>query len=60
MTPLQMLKLISSILDLLEAFNVQWQKFAEIRDRAKAENREISDAELQSVIDDANEAVQRL
>jgi len=60
MTALQILALLNSFLEIMDSAGVNWAKFMEMRERAKREGRELSRDELESLLDDAQQAIDAL
>lgn len=60
MNAIQILQLLNMILGMLDTAGVNYRKFMALRDQAKAEGRELTEHELQSLADDAQEAIDQL
>lgn len=57
---LKFLDVLLATLDAAETFRINWAKVKELQDRARAENRPISAAERQELIDESQGAIDDL
>jgi hypothetical protein len=60
MTALEMIKLAMMLMQMGNNARLNWQKYKAVKDKAEAEGRELSEAELQDAIESMDEAVETL
>jgi hypothetical protein len=60
MGALDILKAIEVLMKLANSAGMNWAKYKAVKDKAESEGREVTDAELESALEDSQNAIDRL